>query len=197
MFLVLVGILLLVFGIVIFRRRRQISNSHSKNHNPSKPVSHNPYQQQSTSLPTKTNLQSSVNPNLLPFKFSPKRPSILDGYKITIVETIDACEEFLATKVPDPVTIVGLDCEWRSGGLNKFRNATPSVCEDLDLTEEESEGLEGKRISTYEGLVERVRSDCPVALLQLAFSNGELVLVRLCKMEGIGERLRNMLSDRR
>ena len=90
--------------------------------------------------------------------------------------------------------MVGLDCEWRSGGLNKSRNASSN---SLELRKDEvSEDLERKRFFSEEGRGP-MRSDCPVALLQLAFSNGELVLVRLCKMRGIGVRLRNMLSDRR
>ena len=194
-FLYCIALLLVAFGIVIFRKRRQIS--HSTKPKPSRhqvPISRNPYQPHGTSPSTNTNLQSPPISKHPPFKFSQNRPSILDGYKVTIVETIDACEEFLTTKVPVPVKMVGLDCEWRSGGLNKSRNASSN---SLELREDEvSEDLERKRFFSEEGRGP-MRSDCPVALLQLAFSNGELVLVRLCKMRGIGIRLRNMLSDRR
>jgi len=39
--------------------------------------------------------------------------------------------------------------------------------------------------------------DSPVALLQLAFSDGHVLLVRLCRMSGIGENLKSLLTSKR
>lgn len=132
-----------------------------------------------------------------PLSKSPfKSPSILDGYEVTIVETVGACEQFLATRVPDPVKLVGLDCEWRSSGwLNKYKYDCLSTTDDQEL-KDDGEKLDQRTHSSEKDLLS-VSSDCPVALLQLAFPNGELVLVRLCKMRRVGERLRDILSDRR
>ena len=40
----------------------------------------------------------------------------LSDYSIVVAETSQACEEFLQEKVPRPLKIVGLDCEWTSEG---------------------------------------------------------------------------------
>ena len=41
----------------------------------------------------------------------------LSGYSIAVAETSQACDDFfLQEKVPRPLKIVGLDCEWTSEG---------------------------------------------------------------------------------
>ena len=95
--------------------------------------------------------------------------SLLNTYKVTVVNTIEECEQFLKKRISSQVRVVGLDCEWRG----------PSY------------------LSQNRSVSERTTVDCPVALLQLAFPSGEVVLIRLCSMRGIGPILKNLLSDRR
>lgn len=75
-------------------------------------------------------------------------------YRISVVEDAQTCEEYLATRLPNPLKVIGLDCEWRAqqlGGsvpvallqlafpnrecvlvrLSKIRELTPKLAEIL------------------------------------------------------------------
>ena len=86
------------------------------------------------------------------------KPLDISQYRVSVVEDAQACEEYLATRLPNPLRVVGLDCEWK-----------PTTV--------------GRTVA--------------VALLQLAFPNGECVLVRLCKTGEVTPRLAEILRDRR
>lgn len=82
----------------------------------------------------------------------------ISQYRVSVVEDAQTCEEYLATRVPNPLSVVGLDCEWK-----------PTA--------------EGRTVT--------------VALLQLAFPNGECMLVRLSKTREVTPRLAEILRDKR
>ncbi len=141
------AILLATIGVLLYKRRRYAHTLSTHN-----------------SPPTEDHPRCHVNSR-----------SLLNAYKVTVVNTVEECERFLQSCVSGPVRVVGLDCEWRGPGYLS-RNQHPG--DDCESEESESE-------------------DCPVALLQLAFPNGEVALVRLCQMSGIGQTLRDLLTNRR
>ena len=101
------------------------------------------------------------------------------------MNSVEECERFLQSSVPDPIRVVGLDCEWRGTSFNSSRQ--------LLLSEDKGDGERGGGLERGHGLMR----DSLVALLQLAFTNGEVLLIRLCEMRGMGERLRDILSSKR
>ena len=82
----------------------------------------------------------------------------VSNYHIEVVETAEACEEYLSTKIPSPLSFVGLDCEWcneqRGSGIPValLQLAFPNkecllvrLCKMGDLTPTLTEILEDKR----------------------------------------------------
>ena len=82
---------------------------------------------------------------------------LLSSYDITLVDGELDCELFLSERIPPSPSIIGLDCEW----VNR-------------------DGVDS----------------APVALLQLAFPNGQCLLVRVFRMATLGPRLTDLLTNR-
>lgn len=133
----------------------------------------------------------------------------LSGHRIDVVESSAQCEEIMASKSPEMLEVLGLDCEWVSepgnrGGRGRGEEQRESRRGNIIRRGEKGRGGgigRGEREGEGEGGEGQRRRERggegmhPVALLQLAFLDDHCVLVRLCKTGALPPSLSTLLQD--
>ena len=207
--IVSVGVLLIAWR--YFRKRARLASIsniqpsvsrpptiHKPSRNPSQCDSKPPPHQDTPSPPAAAAFPHFKNTNV--GNITSNLSTLLSQYRITVVETTAECEECLGFILSNRPTIVGLDCEWTNVqkrsqvSIQANRRGGVDVCEGRDA------GVDGENCDGGDagegGDTDRQCHSFPVALLQLAFTSGECLLIRLCKMRKMGPQLEELLRDK-